>query len=163
MKHINKSRSCFSFVKIFVFLRKSDFLLIVEISFELLLWIGAFEGDHLGKLGKSPLKALTVNSKYSSISAEKRNLFGITERVDNIRLKELSKGINSTRTELTRTLPRCFLNSISFIWAEVTCIPFIDYEFSAILFTFFCGSIYMSRFVRSYLALVVECIKTHDV
>ena len=55
----------------------------------------ASEGDHLGNLRKSPLKALTVNSEYSSISAEKRNLFGITERVDNVRLKELSKGINS--------------------------------------------------------------------
>ena len=55
----------------------------------------ASEGDHLGNLGKSSLKALTANSEYSSISAEKRNLFEITEKVDNIRLKELSKGINS--------------------------------------------------------------------
>ena len=69
--------------------------MILEISFELLLWIRAFEGDHLGNLGKSQLKALTANSEYSSILAEKRNLFEITEKVDKIRLKELSKGINS--------------------------------------------------------------------
>lgn len=55
----------------------------------------AFEGSLLGNLGKLSLKALTANSDYSSILARKQNLFGITERADNIRLKELSKGIDS--------------------------------------------------------------------
>ena len=62
------------------FFKNSGFLLILVLSAGLLGFLRVFAGDLLGSLGNSPFRALSTRSDASSISAEKLNVFGPTER-----------------------------------------------------------------------------------
>ena len=120
----------------------------------------AFEGSLLGNLVKSSLKALTANSDYSSILARKQNLFGITERADNIRLKALSKGIDSlprrNPEELAQVLFKFYQLFLSWRHLHPFYGPLVSQQYFSDIFLWEC----MSEFVWSYLALVFEWIKS---
>ena len=76
----NKFCSCFSFWMKLQFFIMRGFLFILELSAACLGFLHAFAGDFLGSSGNSPFRALSARSDASSVSAEKLNLFGSTER-----------------------------------------------------------------------------------
>ena len=57
-----------------------DFLFILELSAGFLGFLDALARYFLGSSGNSPFRALSARSDASSVSAEKLNLFGSTER-----------------------------------------------------------------------------------
>ena len=56
------------------------FIFILELSASFLGFLDAFARDILGSSGNSTFRALSARSDAPSISAEKPNLFGLTER-----------------------------------------------------------------------------------
>ena len=62
------------------FFMMRDLLFILELSAGFLGFLDALARDFLGSSGNSPFRALSARSDASSVSAEKLNLFGSTER-----------------------------------------------------------------------------------
>ena len=72
-------------------------------------------GNLLGSSGNFLLKSFSANLEFSSILAEKQNLFGLTERGGTIRLKEWSRE--------TSFLSQC-TSSLYHLWSPAE--PYLD-------------------------------------
>ena len=104
---------------------------------------------------KSPswigLKALTANSEYPSVIAKNQNLFGVTGKLitfdEKNYQKELTLSPNRAQENPAQVLYKFYQFYLS--WRQPHCFYVFLWE---------C----ISGFVRSYLALVSECIKIHD-